>query len=405
MLPAHAKLGPSSADRWWICSGSVHLIDSLISRGVVSENESSVYADEGTVAHEIREMSLLLGLEPSDFIGETRTLNGVTYTVDEDMAHCLQEGIDWIREQTSEPHVEVRVDLSPWLPGQFGTMDSGWLTGKTLYVSDLKYGAGEPVSPVENRQQMLYALGFWHYIGRPEVEKIVINIDQPRAGGMKFWDCSFERLMEFATEVEAAYDRIMNQEPVFVPTEKGCRWCKAREPRGSYPGCSAYNDWMFSYFADVFDDLDGDEAPRTDMTPERRWEIVSKAKLITKWLADLHESSLQAALEGNPDPGSKVVVGQRGNRFFRDSSQAEAILKDALGDEAFKPRELITLTQAEKLLKPGKKKPGDAEAWSKLDALIEEPDGKPILVPETDAREAIKPLADVFDDLPETEGN
>lgn len=397
-MSAHARLGPSSADRWWICSGSVSLIDSLTSKGIVSENESSIYADEGTVAHEVRENSLVFGLEPSDFIGMEFTVNGNTFIADQEMADHLQPGIDWIREHTSDPYVEVRVDLSPWLPDQFGTADAGWLEGKTLYVSDLKYGQGEPVSPEENKQQMLYALGMWHFLRRPEIEKVVINIDQPRAGGMKFWDCSFERLMEFAGEVEQAYDRIVNQEPVFVPTEKGCRWCKAREPRGDYPGCSAYNEWMFSYFADVFDDLE--DGAQIDMTPERRWEIVSKAKLITKWLAELHEASLQAALAGNPDPGSKAVIGQRGNRFFRDSERAEQILKDTLGDEAFKPRQLISLTEAEKLLKPGKKNPGHPEAWSELNSLVDQPEGKPILVPVDDRREAISPLSDVFDDLP-----
>lgn len=399
MPTQHAKLGPSAASRWMSCSGSVELIDNLVQRGIVAENESSVYADEGTAAHQVREDCLMFGMNPDDYLGDVIEVNGTEFIVDDDMVRFLQPGIDWIREHTEQVYVEVQVDLSPWLPGQFGTMDAGWLDGSTLYISDLKYGQGENVSPINNKQQMLYALGFWHFLGRPVIEKVVINIDQPRAGGMKFWECDFQTLMGFADEVKEAYRRIVEEPPHFFPTEKGCRWCKARETRADYTGCTAYNDWMTSYFQAVFDDLDENNI-QTPMTPARRYEIVKHAKMIERWLADLHASSLEAALNGNPDPGSKAVIGQRGNRYLTDAEKAEAVLVEALGDEAYKPRQLITITEAEKLLKPGKKKPGNAEAWASLNSLIDQPPGKPVLVSDDDERPAITPIADQFDDLP-----
>ena len=403
-MAAHAKLGPSSADRWAVCTASVALIDNLVRSGVVDPSRSSVYADEGTAAHEVRQHALTLGLDAFDFVGMTVYVNGVGYSVTDDMAEFLQPGIDWIREHTAAPDVEIRVDLSSWLPGQFGTMDAGWVAGTTLYCSDLKYGMGEPVSAERNRQQMLYALGYWHFKGRPAVEKIVVCIDQPRAGGLKFWECSLKELLSFGDVVESVWNQIQSGDTEFVPTDKGCRWCSAKEavPSKGYLGCDAFSRKQLDLFAGAFDDLDAPEPAFADpltLTPERRAYIVTHAKQATKWLASLHAASLDAALLGKPDPGKKAVIGQKGDRYFTDEAKAETILELALGPKAYKPRQIIGITDAEKMLKPGTRKKGDPAAWEALKELIDQPDGKPILVALEDPRPAIGSILADFDDL------
>ena len=92
MPGAHAKLGPSSADRWCQCTASVDLIDRLTEDGKIAPDSTSVYAAEGTVAHEIREMCLNLGLDPHHFVGRVMSADGFTFTVTEDMASHLQTG-------------------------------------------------------------------------------------------------------------------------------------------------------------------------------------------------------------------------------------------------------------------------------------------------------------------------
>ena len=77
----------------------------------------------------------------------------------------------------------------------------------------------------------------------------------------------------------------------------------------------------------AFDDLDDpdDEPVMADpdaLDPARRYHIVRHAHLVRAWLADLHERSLDAALAGRPDPGSKAVAGQKGDRRYADEDEA-----------------------------------------------------------------------------------
>ena len=46
--PAHSKIGASSMKRWQACPGSVKLSEGI-------ESRSSVFAEEGTKAHELAE--------------------------------------------------------------------------------------------------------------------------------------------------------------------------------------------------------------------------------------------------------------------------------------------------------------------------------------------------------------
>ena len=385
------------------CTASVGLLASLIEQGAIPPEESSRFAAEGTVAHSVREDALRSGSDAHDYIGEKREADGFTFTVTHEMADFLQPGIEWIREHTFAADVEIRVDLGPWLPGQFGTCDTGWVSGNTLFVSDLKYGAGVPVDAVGNRQIRLYALGYWHYLGRPKVDRIVLNIDQPRAGGMKFWEIAMAELLAFGEEAHAAYEAIESGKVTFAPGEKACKWCQVKDAPG---GCAARDQWMLSMFADAFDDPE-DEVPSFPdpgtIDPAQRYHIVKHSKLAIAWLAEMHERCLAAALAGNPDPGSKAVDGDRGNRTFVDPGQAGFLLDCALGDDAYKPRQLIGIPDAEKLLKPGKRKPGNPDAWEAISALIYQPDGRPIVVPEDDPRPMRVSAQDTFDETPDFE--
>ena len=441
-MAAHAKLGPSGADRWMCCSASVPLIDRLLAAGELKESdleddqreqvtedelleqhidgysdvvldptrETTSYAAEGTAMHYVREMCLTFpDLSPLDFAGDVIEADGYQIEVTEDMADKIVPGIDWIREHVETPETEGRVDLSFLMPGQFGTCDAYWLVkvktpkGQTgnwydLYVSDLKFGAGEPVDAEGNRQLRLYALGAWHKLGRPQIRNVIMNIDQPRAGGMKFWEIPFSELLEFAEEVKRVYTRIEAGDVEFAPSLKGCRWCPVRKlPRG----CAAFNQWNLWMLGRAVMDPSREpvfEDP-AQMSRALRYHIVKHAPGIRQWLAKLHEESLNAALSGDPDPGSKAVQGDAGRRYFTDTARAAEIVEGALGDAAY-TKKLIGFTEIDSLMKPGRKKLGFPVEYEELQQLVDRPAPKAKLVPADHPKPAYQTVDDDdFDDL------
>lgn len=374
---------------------------------LTNDNESTIYSAEGTVMHEVREHCLNFPiLSPLDFAGDVVECDGFKIKITEEMCDKLVAGIDWIREHTDNPNTEGRVDLGFLIPGQFGTCDAYWLKlikprklVYDLYVSDLKFGMGEPVDAFGNRQLRFYALGAWNALGRPNIRKVILNIDQPRAGGMKFWEITFQELMEFAEEVRRVTARIENGDVEFVPSTKGCRWCPVRKLDR---GCAAYNRWnLWMIGAAVMDpSSDPKFVDPTQMSRALRYYIVKNAAGIRSWLADCHKKSLGAAMVGDPDPGSKAVSTGDGRRAFKDESAAEQILVEALGKAAYK-KKLIGFVEIDDLLKPGTKKAGNPVAYEKLERLVKRKPAPPKLVSADHPSPAYQRIDDDdFDDLP-----
>ena len=111
---------------------------------------------------------------------------------------------------------------------------------------------------------------------------------------------------------------------------------------------------------------------------------------IEKWCADIRaEATQRAVVDGQALPGWKVVVGREGNRNWGDAKAAEGALSMLLADaQLYKPREVISPTDAERLL--GKAQPAE---WDSLQQFITRAPGQPKLVRQTDARPAIGAIA------------
>lgn len=440
-MAIHARLSPSGADRWMVCTASVPLIQRLIERGELRESdleaevaeqiteddiidmaldaygdavldptrESTSFSAEGTALHEVRADCLFYDDDPFDYVGNIVSADGYTFEITEDMADRLVAGVDWIREHTDAPVIECRVPLDKWLPGNYGFCDTYWLTRvrtkrksdpplHDLYVSDYKNGVGEPVQAIDNRQLRLYALGAWIKLGQPNIRKVHLNIDQPRAGGMKVWTIEFSELMEFAAEVSRVYERIESGKVEFVPSTKGCRWCPVKKTER---GCAAYNQWKLWMLGYAVMDPSNPEPRFTDpaqMPRALRYYIVSHAPSIRQWLAKLHEESLNAAVEGDPDPGSKAIEPSGGRRFFTDEEKAAKIIKGAIGDAAY-TKKLIGFTEIDKIMKPGTKKQGFPEEYGELLKLVDRKEGVPKLVPADHPSPAyVRSIEDEFED-------
>lgn len=370
-------------------------------------NESTEFADEGTVAHWVREQCLSFGFDPYSFIGTVMKLNGRRWTVSSDMADFLQPGIDEIREFDGEMFVEKWVDTTEWVGldedgnPQGGTLDCGVVGEHLIVLSDLKYGEGVPVSAVDNDQQILYALAFWNQIARhiSEAREFLIIIDQPRnSQGGGYWTISLDDLIARGEKIKQRALAADSETPEFTPGEKQCKWCPAANVEGRIGGCAAHARWVADLIDMDFTDIDNCNALGTDweppmvasMTPERLVHIATRKNDIVKWLDYVHAQALQAVIDNGPIAGRKAVLGRRPPRKPIDEGAFEAFLRQKLPSRDPFNKKLKTPSQAEKEI-GGK--------YEIPNALVERGQPKPVLAPVEDSRPMIRAVEDEFDDV------
>lgn len=388
-MTLHARLSPSGAERWMTCSGSPRMEDRF-------PEETSEFSSEGTAAHEIRERCLREGRDVIEFVGEFVEADGTQFEVTKEWADWLQPGIDRIREFKGTWQIEYRVEMDPWIPEGFGTLDTGGVSPDLIIIDDLKFGRGVVVQAERNRQLMIYAIGFWKNYARHHTKatRFLLRIDQPRvAGGGSEWETTLEELMDFASEVAEAALATLDPDAPLTPTPDGCRFCKAS--RNS--GCYALDQFVLALLGMELSDLDVNrtEEPTMveydEMDPERRSYLLAHAALIRSWLANLHAKVLNDALLGNNVPGFKAV-GTLGDRAWTSEAEAEEFWKGKIPAKDLYTQKLKSPTQLEKL--------AGTRNWKKAEeTIVHRPDGKPALVPESDPRPALIPVLDLLDDL------
>ena len=155
-MAAHARLSPSGAHRWIACPGSLALEAEY-------PDDSSSYAAEGTLAHDIAGQCLEENLDPEDFLYKRFEVDGFVFSVDEAMVKHVADYMRLVRgyAEGGVLLIERKVNFSPvvGVEDSFGTADAIIVKGDTMTVVDLKYGMGVEVSAEKNPQLMLYALG------------------------------------------------------------------------------------------------------------------------------------------------------------------------------------------------------------------------------------------------------
>lgn len=369
------------------CAGSIEAEEGL-------PDETSEFAAEGTCAHEVSDLCLSLGFDAYDFVGSKWEVDEYTFEWTDDDAETLQVGIDWCREQDGEFFGEHRVDLSHWLGlDQFGTLDRGWIADDKILVADLKWGRGVPVSPVENKQLQLYALGFWKakaaHITDPDFP-VHIVIDQPRcAGGGGEWLTTLGALLAFGEEAREAAKRALTPGAPRTASMASCMWCKRRR---SPEGCDTFDEFNLDILGLQFDDLDSDEIvlPRM-LTPERRGRIILHRKMIEKWLEQIYIDCMKDASRGEELGPVKVVKGPMGRAKFNDKKAVHEILGPLVGEKRFEDR----------LVSPSRLKTFNLspEDMAKLEGYIQPGEPSLIIVPSEDARLAIEPIDAKFDEV------
>lgn len=394
----HARLSPSSAERWMTCPGSVALCEGVPDHG-------SGYADEGTAAHFLAATCLEADKHPSEFLGlrvlvdkegGTRFDSEGQYEVDVDMAGYVNHYVQAVRQQASggqELAIEVAVPIGNFTGEEdaTGTADAIVITdGGELQVHDLKYGQGVKVSAERNKQLLLYALGANDLYGMAYgYDRVRVFIHQPRVSPTASeWACSMEDLAVFAEEVAKASAEIFAGSTLLEPSEDACRWCRAKTQ------CPALVAAVQEVTGLDFDDLDKPLA--VEIGGPTLGNQMRAVPLVEQWCKAVRAEVERELFAGNLVDGFKVVQGRRGDRAWADKTEAEKLLKDVfrLKVEEMYDLKLISPTTAEKLSKAGTIGP---RQWKKVEALVTRADGKPSVAPESDPRPALVLQATVDD--------
>lgn len=417
---AHARLAPSSSHRWWHCPGSIALSDGI-------ESASSVFADEGTAAHELGSLCLENGKNAGDYLGDWVNIHatsrgdliklanpaGNLHEVTEEMVDGVQEYIDHVRglflpdpngEWDPEKFIvdiEKRLDMTHIHEGIFGTGDALVydVASKHLHIVDLKYGKGVVVEVKDNPQLMLYGAGAAARYHNHNVETITITIVQPRAphkdGAVRSITCDVLDLFQFEAEIAEAGKRVdtatltlkgkvtPDWEKAYLSAGDHCTFCPAQ------PKCPAAQNSALAGAMAEFDDEGNIALPDpTGLTDEQRQRALSATDQIKNWLKAVQEHEHKRALQGDICPGFKLVNG-RATRKWKDEENLEDDLTLMWGID---PEVIHNPPAPPKLKSPAQleKSVGKKEFATFASELVVKKSSTTNLVPESDPRPAVK---------------
>lgn len=372
-MPKHALLSASGAHRWLECPPSARLEESF-------EGRPSDSAKEGTLAHAIAEAKVRnMLIDPLPKRSFNKILKDFTNNsmYQKEMDALTDEYAEYIREimlsYTQKPYiaVEVKLNLSTYIPEGLGTADCIIISGNDLHIIDLKYGKNVPVSAEDNPQLKIYALGaVGEYELFYDIQSIHMHIFQPRnknGGGtfttnvqeLKAWGESIR------PTVKMAYMGLGEQK-----AGPWCGFCKAK------PICQKH--------AEKCRELAKLDFKKPELlSREEIGQILQTAKDVASWAKALEEYALSEVLKGNDVPGWKAVEGRK-TRVWTDMDMVfKKLTSSGVSEEILWTKSPLTLAQVEKEI-------GKKEFNALVGDMVTTSTGKPTLVPDSDKRESIK---------------
>lgn len=367
----HAFLSASSSHRWLECPPSAKLCSE-------QEDRASPYAQQGTDCHELCAylVEKSLGRDAED------PTENLTY-YDQEMQDCAEGYCSYVNEQVEEAKkhcpdpqvlIEQRLDFSRWVENGFGTGDCVIVADEVLQVIDYKHGLGVLVSAEKNPQMMCYALGALElFDGLYDIREIRMTIFQPRRENVSTYSMTKEELIAWAEEVLKPTAELAYEGKGEFKAGEHCQFCKVK---ATCRKRAEYNLELARYDFEMPATLEDTEIAA----------ILPRIDSLTAWAADLKEYALQQALSGKHYDGFKVVEGRSVRKYSDEAAVAEAA--KGAGYDPFE-KKLLGITAMTALM--GKKKFEEV-----LGSFITKPQGKPVLVPESDKRPAINTAYEDF---------
>lgn len=391
----HSQLGASSAKRWLNCPGSVALCATV-------PQQSSTYANEGSAAHYVAEKCLREGKDAKHMRGRMITIEDpvkgiVRVECTDEMVEAVQVYLDVVRADQAEVPVhtlivEHRFCLD-WLdPELFGTNDAclGAPFG-ALRVYDYKHGAGVPV-PVEdaqglNPQLLYYALGAVGQDNPNNYTHVELVIVQPRCREgepVRRATITVPELHAWARDVLLpGVAATRSPGAPLVCGDAQCKFCDARAI------CPAQRDAANALAQNIFSPVASARpkgfTPPAALNDDQLLLVLRHGPMVQDWISEVFAHAQGKLERGEDVPGWKLVRG-KANRIWKNESEAESFLAHALKQDAW-TRKVVSPAQAEKQFKALGRDPDE------LGRFIIKPEGKVVLAPVDDKREAVNAAA------------
>lgn len=371
MPSKHALLSASAAHRWLECPPSVRLCEHM-------PDETSIYAEEGTLAHQICEEKLLV------LKGELSEVK--TEPKDAEMQRCTDLYRDFVEEEWNAAKsktkdaalfIEQELQFGEYVPEGFGTSDAVIVSDDTLEVIDFKYGKGVPVDATNNPQLRLYALGAYAALSALyDFKYVVTAVVQPRIDRMGSEKLTVEELLTWAEEYVKPRAKLAYEGKGEFKVGDHCRFCKAGAT------CRARVE-------DAFKIIDLSETQPATIGDDEVPDILDKLDNAEKWIESMRQYAERRALEGMKWRGYKVVEA-RTQRKIINQLEAMSVLEEAgYSQEDVTTVKLKGIGELEKLL-------GKSDFKELLSGFVVKPQGAPTLVKDTDKRPEFNPVEEAF---------
>ena len=378
----HALLSASHAARWLACPPSARLEEKF--KETCGFQDSSVYAEEGTLAHEFAELSLRMALgriSKVDYESALEALRGhelYSEEIEEQIekySSYVMEAFEHAKTVVPDPvlFIEEKLDFSHIVEEGFGTGDSGIIADGIMEVIDLKYGKGVKVEACENPQLKLYAIGALHnYEMLYDIHTVRLTIIQPRIDNIVSWDISVKDLYKWAFEVVKPIAEKAYVGKGIQKAGEHCKFCSVKAM------CNTLAQRNIALAKHEFKD------PQL-LTEKQLIDVYKQIPMLVDWANSVGEFLFNKALAGEKVEGYKLVEAPSRRRWTNEEDVQAKLKEEGYTEEQFNTVKLKGISDIEKLV-------GKKNFPALMEGFVIKPQGNPILVPETDKRPEYKSL-------------